>query len=220
MIGVSGAVLDTGWIKPNRTYPALLLQHGTSDGVVPFMYDHPFHIPTLPALMGSYLINQRCQNLGLRCELETWVGAGHVPFLGSSNGLNWAALFTRNPLGIVLNPFVLDSTKRHIANFIYSLINCDAQVTGIREHVATDVSVYPNPSTGNFTICIPKENGSKWLVSIYNVEGREQYQHEFPGNMEFITINEKLPPSSYFIKLKCETGDAPVVYTGKITIAQ
>ncbi|MDB5227364.1 MAG: hypothetical protein JWN78_1557 [Bacteroidota bacterium] len=222
MIGVSGAILDTNWILPGRTYPALLLQHGTADAIVPFKYDNPFHIPSLPKLMGSYLINQRCQNLGFRCELETWVGYGHVPFLGSENGLNLQALFTRNPLGFVLNPVVLDSTKNHIAHFCYSLIDCNERTTGIRENIiSSNLGIFPNPSKGNFYIQTPKDiTTKKWDVTIFDIVGKEKFHSEFPGNSEFISVGENFPPGMYVIKLHGEHNNESLAYTGKVTVLE
>lgn len=219
MINISGALLDTAWIKPNRNYPPMFSQHGTADPIVPYNYDHPFHLPTLPYLMGSFLIDKRYKNLGLRSEFDSWLNYSHVPFIG---GFNLDALFGRNPLALIFNPYVLDSTKRHIAHFCYSLIDCDARTTGIKENiVSSDISVFPNPSQGNFTIQLPKEaNAAKWHLSIYDMEGKEIQANEYAGNTSFISLNDKLSPGQYFIKLAYEQNEESFVYTGKVTIIQ
>ena len=219
MINISGALLDTAWIKPNRIYPALLSQHGTADPIVPYNYDHPFHLPMLPQLMGSYLIDKRCKHLGLRSEFDSWLGYSHVPFIG---GFNIGALFGTNPLALIFNPYVLDSTKSHIAHFCYSLIDCDARTTGIRENiVSSNITIFPNPSTGAFTIEIPKDiNTMKWNVVIYDISGKELQNKTYPGNTSFIDVNEKLPQGMYFIKLQYEKNSELNVYTGKVTITE
>lgn len=218
MIGISGAIMDTSWIKPNREYPALLLQHGTSDPIVPYNYDRPFHLPMLPYMMGSYLVDKRYQNLGQRSELETWVGYFHVPFLG--NDLNLAALFTRNPLAFIFNRVVLDSTKRHVAHFCYSLIDCDERTTGISENImSTTIGVFPNPSNGNFSIKVPKAaNSGKWNLSVIDIAGKEQYLSSYPGNADVIQIDKQLGAGVYFLKLLYEKDGALFVYTGKIIV--
>ncbi len=218
MIGISGAIMDTSWIKPNREYPALLLQHGTSDPIVPYNYDRPFHLPMLPYMMGSYLVDKRYQNLGQRCELETWVGYSHVPFLG--NDLNLAALFTRNPLALIFNRVVLDSTKRHVAHFCYSLIDCNERTTGITENImSTTIGVFPNPSNGNFSIKVPKAtNAGKWNLSVVDIAGKEQYLSSYPGNSDVIQLDKKLGAGVYFLKLFYEKDGTSFVYTGKIIV--
>ena len=169
--------------------------------------------------MGSFLIDKRYKELGLRSEFQSWLGYSHVPFIG---GLNIEALFSTNPLALIFNPYVLDSTKRHIANFCYSLIECDERITGIKQQViASNLSVFPNPTAGNFNIQLPKEiSVNKWNVGIYDVAGKELFTSEFSSNSSFVTINEKLPPGMYFIKLQYEKNSELHVYTGKVTITE
>jgi len=219
MINVSGAILDTAWIKPNRAYPPMLSQHGTADPIVPYNYDNPFHIPMLPKLMGSYLIDKRYKDLGLRSEFESWNGYSHVPFIG---GLNLDALFGTNPLAIIFNPMVLDSTKRHITNFCYSLIDCNQITSGIRENISKEnLIIFPNPTTGNFIISIPKNiNTNKWNLEMYDITGKQVFAQQYQGNKDFISMNENLPIGLYMIKMYYEQNNENNVYVGKITIAQ
>lgn len=217
MLNISGALLDTAWIKPNRNYPPLLSQHGTADPIVPYNYDHPFHLPTLPKLMGSYLIDKRYKNLGLRSEFQSWINYSHVPFIG---GLNIDALFSQNPAAIIFNPYVLDSTKSHIANFSYSLIGCDQRPTGIKQNlVNSTISIFPNPSNGSFTIPVPKEGHfQKWSVELYDINGKQMYNQVYSNPTDLITINEELPAGLYFIKMYYEKNAEWFVYTGKVSV--
>lgn len=217
IINISGAILDNSWIKPNKPYPPLLSIHGTADPIVPYGFGRPFNIPTLPELMGSKLIDQRLKHVGARSELDTWIGYSHVPFVG---GLNIEALLSPNPLAIVFNPPVLDSTKRHITHFCYSLIDCETRVTGIKEHlVSSNLSIFPNPSTGIFTIQMPKAtNAQQWRVEVFNIEGKSYIDQEYPGNIEQIQIDEKLPSGMYFVKIQFNKNNESSVYTGKINI--
>ncbi len=219
MINISGALLDTAWIKPNKIYPPILSQHGTADPIVPYNFDHPFHITALPKLMGSYLIDKRYKELGLRSEFQSWLGYSHVPFIG---GFNIDALFSQNPSAIIFNPYVLDSTKRHIANFCYSLIDCDERITGIKQNIInSNISIFPNPSNGNFTIPIPKETrNNQWNLEIFDITGKLQFQQIYTNNTEFITINEKLPSGFYFVKMYYEKDGAIYAYTGKISVLE
>ena len=116
----------------------------------------------------------------------------------------------------------MDSTKRHIANFCYSLIECDERITGIKQQViASNLSVFPNPSAGNFNIQLPQEMSvNKCNVGIYDIAGKELFSSEFSSNSSFVTINEKLPPGMYFIKMQYEKNSELHVYTGKVTITE
>jgi hypothetical protein len=196
----------------------MLSQHGTADPIVPYNYDHPFHIPMLPKLMGSYLIDKRYKDLGLRSEFESWNGYSHVPFIG---GLNLDALFGTNPLAIIFNPMVLDSTKRHITNFCYSLIDCN-RVSGIKENISKEnLNIFPNPTTGNFTISIPKNiNANKWNLEMYDITGKQVFAQQYQGNKDFISMSETLPTGLYMVKMYYEQNNENNVYVGKITIAQ
>lgn len=219
MIGISGAILDTAWILPNRSYPALLLQHGTSDPIVPYNYDHPFHIPFLPKLYGSFPINKRYADLGLRCEFQSWLGYHHVPFIG---GINIEALFNGNPLAIIFNPSILDSTKRHVANFCYSLIGCDERVTSIRQNiVSTGLNVFPNPSSGTFYINLPNDvRAQQWNVQIFDVVGKEYFRSTYNNNTEQITVDIDLPTGLYIVKLYYEKNNEQFAYTGKLSVTK
>jgi predicted esterase len=219
MINISGAILDTAWIKPNRVYPAMLSQHGTADPIVPYNYGHPLNFPFLPKFMGSFLIDKRYKDLGLRSEFQSWNGYSHLAF----TTINLAALFGSGSYDdIYINPFIMDSTKRHIANFCYSLIDCDERVTGIRENIINvNLSIFPNPSTGNFTISIPKNiNTNNCKLEMYDISGKQVFAQQYQGNKDFISINEGMPTGLYMVKMYYEQNNEKNIYIGKITIAQ
>jgi len=211
LISISGMVLDTGWIKPNGI--DVLLVHGKLDKIVPYNYGRFLSLPWLPFGYGAKAQYPRMINQGIRCEFEDWIGRGHVPFQNN---------FT-NPFDPeIYNQPILDSMHRHIAHFCYTLMNCDQQATLIHQNIReVNLIVFPNPSKGNFMIQVPKVvNAGKWNVSIYDVLGKEQFNKEFTGNTEFISVNEKLMPGVYLVKMYCEKDNAPVNYTAKITIVQ
>lgn len=208
-ISISGALLDTSWIKKNNI--DMLLVHGSADELVPYNFGHPFNLPTLPVLYGGKSQYPRMMSQGIRCEFEDWIGRGHVPFMNLS--------FPEIIFNFINQP-ILDSTERHIANFCYRLMDCDTRTTGIKQNiVSTNLSIFPNPTTGKFTIQLPKEiNTAKWNVVIYDIAGKEIQAKEYGGNETFLSINEILPAGMYFIKMFYEKNDETFIYTGKVTI--
>ena len=212
LISISGALLDTNWIKPKGI--DILLVHGSVDEIVPYNFGHPLNIAALPILYGGKALYPRTISQGIRCEFEDWIGRGHVPFMN----LNIGDILTLN----LINQPILDSTERHIAHFCYSLLDCDVRATGIQEKTGTlPLTIFPNPSKGNFTIQIPKESiAGKWTVILYDITGKQQYYKEYGGGPEFFSINEKFPNGMYFVKINYRKGDEISSYSGKITITQ
>ena len=209
-ISISGALLDTSWMKPNGI--DLLLNHGSVDPIVPYNYGRPFSIPTLPFLYGGKAMNARAKNQGIYCEFEDWIGKSHVPFMN----LDLVSILTFQ----LINQPILDSTERHIRDFCYRLLDCEERPTGIRENIiSSDLSIFPNPNTGYFTIPIPKEaNTAKWNLEIFDISGKQVFVQQFAGSISYIPIQQSLQTGMYFIKLFYETNDENMVYTGKVNI--
>jgi hypothetical protein len=169
-------------------------------------------IPFLPKLFGGKAIYPRAENQGIRVEFEDWIGRGHVPFMN----LSFPDILTN-----LINPTIFDSTMRHIARFVYPKLDCNSRISGVQNLQQEELNLFPNPSAGSFTIQIPKDAiASQWNVMLYDMTGKELKNLEYPGNTSRITINEKLPPGMYFIKMQYEKSGETVVYTGKISIQQ
>jgi hypothetical protein len=58
------------------------------------------------------------------------------------------------------------------------------------------VSVYPNPSTGKFTVNLP---GCKGILEIYNILGKQVYRSEFNGQGSVIDLSNQ-PNGIYLAK--------------------
>jgi acetyl esterase/lipase len=211
LVSISGMVLDTNWIKPNGI--DVLLVHGNLDEIVPYNYGRLLTLPWLPNGYGAKAQYPRIINQGIRCEFEDWTGRGHVPFQNN---------FT-NPFDPVFyNQPILDSMHRHIAHFCFKVLNYDQQETLIHQNIAdVNLFVFPNPSKGDFTIQIPEEMNCKtWHVSIYDMLGKEQFDQVFEGINGFVSVNEKLTPGVYLVRMSGEKDKNTVHYTAKITIAK
>lgn len=210
-ISISGALLDTSWMKPNGI--ELLLNHGSVDPIVPYNYGRPFSIPTLPFLYGGKAMNTRAQHQGIYCEFEDWIGKSHVPFFN----LDLGSILTLQ----LINQPILDSTQSHIKNFCYRLLDCN-RITGIKENILTErLSIFPNPNNGSFTIPIPpKAIGNNWNLEIYDILSKQVFTKKYPGYLTNISVNEIFPTGLYMVKLFYVNNEENIVYTGKITITE
>jgi len=207
-ISISGALLDTGWVV-NKGID-LFLNHGSDDGIVPYNFGYPIGIPFLPKLFGGKAIFPRAQHQGVRVEFEDWIGRGHVPFMN----LSFPDILIN-----LINPTIFDSTMRHIARFVYPKLDCNSRISGVQYLQQEELNLFPNPSAGSFNIRIPENaRAQQWNVLLYDMTGRELKNLVYPGNTSFITVNEKLPPGMYFIKMQYDKNDEFYVYTGKVTI--
>lgn len=209
-ISISGAILDTNWIKPNGI--DLLLNHGSVDPIVPYNYGKPFSIPTLPYLYGGKAMNARALHQGIYVEFEDWIGRSHVPFFN----LDLGNILTLQ----LINQPIFDSTKSHIKNFCYRLLDCN-RVTGIRENVVGKANIFPNPTQQNFTVELPKAIGSKdWTVELYDILGKRVFARNYDNSYQSIEINQNLSPNIYFLKMYYEQNGETFVYTAKIIISE
>lgn len=212
-ISISGALLDTSWVYNNGV--ALLLNHGSNDDIVPYRHGRPFGIESLPILYGGKDLYPRAVNQGVKVEFEDWIGRGHVPFFN----LDLGSILTLN----LIDSKILDSTERHIRDFCYSLLDCNARTTAVRQNLMQErLAVFPNPSNGNFNIVFPKGILAKqWELRIYDMTGKEVLAKEVEGNTSYISLNEHFPAGMYFLKLQYrKDATEDIVYTGKLTVAE
>ena len=208
-ISISGALLDTNWIVKNGI--DMLIIHGSADEIVPYNYGKPFKIPTLPVLFGGKAQYPVMQRNGIRVEFEDWLGRGHVPFMN----LGFPDIIFN-----FLDQRILDSTERHIAQFIHPLLGCDELVSGIKQHISKEqLSVFPNPTTNDFSISIPKEaKFQEWNVEIYDISGKQVFQQKFDNVLDEIKIQAHFANGLYFIKMYFEKNNDWYVHTGKINV--
>ncbi len=82
-----GAILDTAFIDATDNNPVLHF-HGTGDAIVQYGAGSPFSLPIWPSMMGSGLMHQRMQNLGIPSQHTPWYGIGHEPELTNGDYLD------------------------------------------------------------------------------------------------------------------------------------
>lgn len=107
----------------------------------------------------------------------------------------------------------LDDCVSAPANWIYDdnqfYLHVYYSPTGIEETEADDVTVYPNPTTSNFTI----EGEGLSHVTVYNTIGQVVYDSNCEGNSSVISLNN-VETGVYMVRIATENGIA----TKRITV--
>lgn len=145
IINLAGGIGDTQWIQAGE--PPILSMHGDKDDVVPYGTDTVdlFNLGLL--LHGSASVHEHAVRLGMRSELYTYAGAGHVPF-------------TQNN---AQGPY-MDTTINEIKTFLYPLVCGSAPPLAIDPTLPEALSVYPNPARQYLRIEAPDRPGHAQLI--------------------------------------------------------
>lgn len=219
LINISGALLDTAWIKDYKKdiYPPMMHVHGDLDNIVPYKNRSPFDIKELPKLYGSYFINKGLQRLGIRSELDVWKGYGHVPFFG----VNLGEILSGDLVNVILDKKIWPATRDHIIDFCYDLLKCEDIILSREDKPIQSLKAYPNPSNGKFYLDVPFEQiNDKARVSIINTNGQEVFYRDFDFVSNIIEINHPLNSGLYLINLVLENNDKITSYSGKMMIVE
>ncbi len=134
-----GAILDTSYINP-ATDPAdnvpVISFHGTNDQIVPYGYGQPFNLPIFPTVMGSQLVHQRLDNLGIKNKLYPLQGLGHEPQL------------------LQLQTWVTDTIIHHGSQFVYEIMYGDSiEISGDATLCLNDTGYYSLPLNAESQYC-------------------------------------------------------------------
>lgn len=211
-ISISGAVSDLNLIK--NVGIDLFMSHGSADEIVPYRTGKPFGLPDLPVLSGGKDIYPKAIEAGIRTYFEDCEGRGHVPFMN----LDFGSIITLQ----LINQPLLDTTLKHIAEFIYPLVNCDSRVvSGIKQNKVADLKLFPNPNNGIFNIEIPKRSSqTEASLQLYDISGKLHLDKTIQANESVLRIEEQLPKGQYFIKLSYQSKNTIDYYTAGFVVAQ
>lgn len=69
------------------------------------------------------------------------------------------------------------------------------------------ISVYPNPSNGRFTICVPVSGA----IKIYNMSGEEVIAHAIINGVNAIALPDNVSPGIYLCRFAGDDGSAAVI---------
>lgn len=73
------------------------------------------------------------------------------------------------------------------------------------EFQASIFKVYPNPSSGQFTISSDQVPHGKFSARLYNLEGKLVLEQALAGSFSFVYANS-LPPGTYVLKISSDAG--------------
>ena len=193
VLNLAGAVGDTAWMKSGDE-PMVTVQ-GNNDATVPYctamIFVSGFQIMVVS---GGGTMHIRCFNTGIENPIHTFYGQGHTADV--SPAIN------------------LDTSITIVSNFVYKHLGCTPSgnpnnyinnqtcVMGVtamhaEERPAGVVSIYPNPSSGAFTV--QSTAFTMQDIELYNVMGEKIISRNIHPALE--TLNVDLPAGIYSMKI-------------------
>ena len=164
VVNLCGALGNKTWLHPGDE--PLCSMHGTNDNVVPYATAmlYLLNIWSIMVVDGSYSVNDYANTIGLDNVMYTYYGQDHVPYAGSLA--------------------YMDTTVRFVSNFLYEQLGCTPTdllplpntfpSTGFASALAvsSELSVYPNPATNQFTVELQNKVDRMLEVRIINSTGQ------------------------------------------------
>lgn len=194
VVSCSGALENVNYIN-NNTDIAYLAFHNNPDLTVPFD-------------MGCFVT--------VACHLGYFYGANRIYPKARSLGMN-AEFYPINKLGHPVDAVADETTHAFIlqktTDFLYRILN-PGVVSSVHSNGVKQLELYPNPSTGMFSIQMPTDIQYKSAtLEILNTEGQLVYAAE-SKNKEKVDLNLQLPDGLYVLSIKTDTRS----YLSKINI--
>ncbi|MCS7085860.1 MAG: T9SS type A sorting domain-containing protein, partial [Bacteroidia bacterium] len=151
----------------------------TEDAVVPYEYGMAGIDPVWIAVEGPKPIHERAVQVGVKAELLTFYGAGHVPFVPNANNPQAAAY--------------LDTTLNFIVESLHPLV-CPSPADRNRSLSRNQIAVFPNPAENAlcFVFCRPPET-----LQIFDPRGRLVRSLRPQGSTFELSVAD-LNPGLYF----------------------
>jgi predicted esterase len=177
IVSISGALFDTSYVEPNDL--AVLIIHAKNDNVVLGGVAPLGGNPNSPVLYGSEVMDTAFQNNQIRVESYYLDDSWHVPVIWNFSGDLPGAIVQTLLTGSAINPPVMDSTQRQMANLFYDLLGrpettCNPATSTLQQQVAVgQLKIMPNPSIGIFKVEVPQETRNEDAkVVVYDMSGK------------------------------------------------
>jgi para-nitrobenzyl esterase len=195
VVSCSGALADLNYVNNNKDIQYLAF-HNNPDLTVPFD-------------AGCFVT--------VACWLGQYYGANKI-FPKIRNNGTYAEFYPINQLGHPADQVADTASHRMIlqktTNFLYRIVN-ENIVTSVRNTIPS-FELFPNPSTGNFTIHIPKEIQAKdAVIEITDIQGQRVFSSE-TRNKEIVSPDTALPNGMYVVSISTDTK----TYTAKLCVVK
>ncbi|MCC6400172.1 MAG: carboxylesterase family protein [Flavobacteriales bacterium] len=180
----SGAIGDTSWIVPGDQ--PLVSVHEAGDAIVPCYTQEVsvFGIPTGLIASGSAHIHQHAEAIGLEHCFLLYPGNGHVGY------------FNTDPQG----------SEAIVVDFLANVVcgqpaSCGLQAASVTEEaVAAPLAVFPNPSTGRFTVTLAQAT----ILDLFDATGRLVFSTTEPTGDRVLDLD--LGPGTYLLRDRMQPG--------------
>lgn len=202
VINIGGCISNRNYVNNNKDIPILNIQY-TNDILVPSYYGRPYNIPTLPLVMGSYVIANQMNTIGIYNMNYMLSGKGHVPYI-------------RDAKKIQPN---FDSTMYYMSRFMFSLLECNPGrviTSQIRPGKVSELNIYPNPSSGYLILgqqTIDLTQVSR--IRIIDMLGRIIYEERYDFNNNLIDL-QHLPFNNCLLIVEALDSDANTIAQQRI----
>ncbi len=196
VVSCSGAIFDLNCMNNNKNIEFLGF-HNNPDFTVP--YD-----------VGCFVT--------VACWLGNYYGGNKVFPKAKSLG-SYAEFYPINQVGHPADQVSDTASHRMIlqktTDFLYRIVN-PSITTSVKNNIAKNADIFPNPSSGDITINIPVSMQQKvFQLQIFNVEGTEVYSAQFK-NKDNVQLQLTLPNGIYVLSIN----NAEENYLSKITIVK
>lgn len=196
VVSCSGAIEDLNWINNNKNIQYLAF-HNNPDFTVPFD-------------IGCFVT--------VACWLGQYYGDNKIFPKVKSYGTN-AEFYPVNQAGHPVDQVSDTATHRMVwqktTDFLYKILNTDI-TTGIRNNTNQSFELFPNPSSGNFTMNMPQEIQSKNAkIAITDMEGKTVFSVDIK-NKETFSPSIDLPNGIYVISISTDTQ----TYLSKLSVVR
>ncbi|MBS1662368.1 MAG: T9SS type A sorting domain-containing protein [Bacteroidetes bacterium] len=121
----------------------------------------------------------------------------------SSDGSHFSTLSILTPTQSTYDDAPLPGTTFYRIAYAKPEKQIFSMIKMIKRENARNLSIYPNPFTDQFTICLPTQTTPAWL-ELYGADGRkikQLYIHDTGNGAINIKIGQTLPPGLYTLKV-------------------
>ncbi len=196
IVSCSGAISDLNFINNNRDIQYLGF-HNNPDLTVPFN-------------IGCFIT--------VACWLGDFYGGNQIFPKIKSFGTN-AEFYPINELGHPVDraseTATLNMIREKTTDFLYKILNPTIP-TYIRNNTVKSFELFPNPTTGNFTIQLPKDIQFKdAVINITDITGKNIFSSELK-NVGTFTFNKYLPNGMYIVSIASDTE----TYLAKLSVVK